>query len=235
VDVALPRATPEPFRRAIAAHGGRWHDVEGDIAEAGEWLRSRPQAGSWFFLSTLREPYRVEGKKTMGYEIVEARGGTWPDAVLYPTGGGTGIVGMAKAVEELRALGLAEGPGPRWVVVQMEGCAPLVRAFEAGASTAARWAEPRTCAYGLRVPATLGDAFLLRAVRESGGTAVAVAEGDLARARRDLGALEGIYAAPEAAATLLAARRLREAGWLRPEWSVVLFLTGSGFLYPEAA
>jgi len=186
VHVALPRETPAPFRLEAEAHGAVCYEVDGNIAQAGRTLAEHPEAGTWFFLSTLKEPYRVEGKKTMGYELVAQRGGRWPDVVIYPTGGGTGIVGMAKADREMRALGLVEGPPPRFVVVQAEGCAPLVRAYERGERRAAPWENPRTEANGLRVPGTIGDHLILDAVRDTGGTAVAVSEAQMEAARLDL-------------------------------------------------
>jgi len=232
VHVALPRETPEAFRREVAAHGATCTDVEGDIAAAGRWLGKQPEAASWFFLSTLKEPYRAEGKKTMGLELVEQIGGRWPDVVIYPTGGGTGIVGMAKADRELRELGLLAGPPPRFVVVQAEGCAPLVRAFRENREHAAPWDHPETTANGLRVPGTIGDHLILEAVRSSGGTAVTVSDLDMEAARLILGRREGIFGAPEAAATVAAAGALRREGWLSGEEEVVLFLTGEGFKYP---
>ena len=232
VHVALPLATPEPFREEARLHGARVYDVDGDIAQAGRWLAARPEASDWFFLSTLKEPYRVEGKKTMGYELVEQLGWSWPRTVIYPTGGGTGIVGMAKADEELRALGLLYGPPPRFVVVQAEGCAPLVRAFREGKDHAEPWPAPRTEANGLRVPGTIGDHLILDAVRRTGGTALTVTDGAMEDARRELGRIEGVFAAPEAAATVAAARILAAEGWLEPHEDVVLFLTGNGFKYP---
>jgi threonine synthase len=232
VTVALPVDTPAPFRAEIEGHGASVLEVEGDIAAAGRALAARPQAGAGFFLSTLKEPYRVEGKKTMGLELLEALGWRWPDVVIYPTGGGTGIVGMAKADRELRELGLLSGPPPRFVVVQAEGCAPLVRAFQEGTSRAEPWPHPVTAANGLRVPGTIGDHLILDAVRAGGGTAVAVSEASLVRWRRELARREGLNVAPEAAATAAAAESLRAAGWLRETDEVLLFLTGNGFKYP---
>ncbi len=234
VHVALPMDTPQPFRDELTLHGATGYDVDGDIAQAGAWLAAHPRAGDWFFLSTLREPYRAEGKKTMGLELVEQNGWRWPSVVVYPTGGGTGIVGMAKADAELRALGLVDGPPPRFVVVQATGCAPLVRAFEAGATHAAPWPDPRTSAGGLRVPGSVGDHLILDALRVTGGTAIAVEDEAMEAARRELGTAVGLHVAPEAAATWCAARALAKQGWLRAEDDVVLFLTGNGYKYPLA-
>jgi threonine synthase len=234
VHVALPRETPEPFREEVRLHGGHVHDVDGDIADAGRWLGARPEAGDWFFLSTLKEPYRVEGKKTMGLELVEQLGWRWPDVVIYPTGGGTGIVGMMKADDELRALGLLVGPPPRFVMVQAEGCAPLVRAHAEGKQHADPWLNPRTAASGLRVPGTIGDHLILDAVRRTGGEAIAVTDEEMEEARAWTGADEGLFIAPEAAATVAAAARLARSGRLNPHEEIVLFLTGDGFKYPRA-
>jgi len=232
VHVSLPRATPDAFRREVAAHNARGYDVDGDIATAGAWLAARPEAHNWFFLSTLKEPYRAEGKKTMGLELVEQLGWRWPSVIVYPTGGGTGIVGMVKADAELRELGLLEGPPPRFVVVQAEGCAPLVKAFEEGAVRASPWPDPQTEANGLRVPGSVADDLILDALRRTGGTAVRVSDSDMDDARGWAARDEGIYLAPEAAATVAAAERLKRDGWLHAEDEVVLFLTGNGFKYP---
>jgi threonine synthase len=235
VHVALPLETPAPFRREIEGHGASILEVEGDIAAAGKALAAHPEASTWFFLSTLKEPYRVEGKKTMGLELVEDLGGRWPRTVIYPTGGGTGIVGMMKADAELRELGLVAGPAPRFVVVQAAGCAPLVKAFAEGKDRADPWPDARTAASGLRVPGTIGDHLILDAVRSTGGTAIAVTEAAIRDARARAARTEGLLVAPEAAATVAAAAALREAGWLEPDEEVVLFLTGNGFKYPLRA
>jgi threonine synthase len=231
VHVAIPVDTPDPFRREIRGHGASVIEVDGHISQAGRHLMQHPDASQWFFLSTLKEPYRVEGKKTMGYELIEALGGRWPDVVIYPTGGGTGILGLVKADEECRALGLLSGPRPRFVVVQATGCAPVVRAFEAGKRHADPWPSPSTIANGIRVPGTLGDHIILDALRETGGTAVAVEDAEILDATSWLARDEGLYAAPEAGATVAAAARLAGSGWLKPTESVALFLTGDGFKY----
>ena len=231
VQVAIPVDTPDAFRREIAGHGAREIEVDGDIAAAGRHLAQDQNANDWFFLNTLREPYRVEGKKTMGYELIEALGGSWPDVVVYPTGGGTGILGLIKADAECRALGLLSGPKPRYVVVQSTGCAPIVRAFEAGKHHADPWPSPRTIANGIRVPGSLGDHIILDGLRDTGGTAVAVEDGEILEATRWLARDEGLYAAPEAGATVAAAAQLARKGWIRPHESVALFITGDGFKY----
>jgi threonine synthase len=184
-------------------------------------------------MSTLKEPYRVEGKKTMGFELAEQLGWELPDVVLYPTGGGTGLVGMWKAWEEWERIGWIGPRRPRMVAVQAEGCAPIVRAFHAGAEEAAPWEHAETGASGLRVPAAVGDRLMLRALRDSGGTAVAVSEAEIAAAIRLLASREGIFAAPEGAATVAGLRRLLDTGLVEPDERIVLFNTGAGLKYPE--
>jgi len=231
VHVAIPVDTPNAFRREIVGHGATVMDVDGDIAAAGRQLAQEPAANEWFFLNTLREPYRVEGKKTMGYELIEAMGGRWPDVVIYPTGGGTGMVGMVKADEECRVLGLLSGPKPRYVVAQAAGCAPIVNAFEAGKSHAEPWPSPSTYANGIRVPGSLGDHIILDALRDTGGTAVAVEDSEIREGTSWLALDEGLYAAPEAGATVAVAARLARSGWLKADASVALFITGDGWKY----
>src|SRR6266550_4165771 len=182
-------------------------------------------------LSTLREPYRIEGKKTLGLELAEQLGWTLPDAIVYPTGGGTGLIGMWKAFQELMRAGWLEGKPPRLYSVQAAGCAPVVKGFEAGAESCTPWPNPQTIAAGLRVPAPLGDRLMLRALRESGGGAVAVTDGLLAAAARDLQTLEGIDASPEGGASLAGAIELKARGAFHPDDRVVIFNTGAGWLY----
>jgi threonine synthase len=234
VDLFLPEDTPEPFRLEAAAHGATVHLVRGDIAACGRAMREHADASAWFDLSTLREPYRVEGKKTLGYEIAEQLGWTLPDVILYPTGGGTGLVGMWKAFEEMEQLGLVTpGRRPRMVAVQAEGCAPIVEAHTAGAPKAAAWDGARTYASGLRVPSPLGDTLILQALRESGGTAIAVSDDEMASDQLALARGEGIFACPEGGATLAAARKLVASEFIRPGDRVVLFNTGTGLKYPR--
>jgi threonine synthase len=234
VDLFLPEDTPEPFLREAAALGAAVHPVAGSISACAAELRRRNADGRWFDLSTLKEPYRLEGKKTMGYELAEQLGWDLPDVVVYPTGGGTGLVGMWKAFAELRALGWTEARPPRMVSVQAAGCAPIVRAFERGAEEAEPWAEPRTEAAGLRVPAALGDFLILRAIRESGGTALAVSDEEMRDGIRAVGRAVGIATCPEGGATFAALRRLRAAGKVGRDERVVLFLTGTGLKYPAS-
>jgi len=234
VDLYLPQDTPAPFLLESVVHGAKVHLVDGDIADCGVYVREGSEREGWIDLSTLREPYRLEGKKTMGYELAEQFDWELPDVVVYPTGGGTGLIGMWKAFEEMEELGLLPaGRRPRMVSVQAAECAPIVRAFEEGAETAERWSDPRTYAAGLRVPAAIGDRLILRALRDSGGTAVAVADEEMASGQLEMARGEGIFPAPEGGATVAAVRRLIEAGWIGADDRVVLFNTGSGLKYPE--
>jgi threonine synthase len=226
---------PEANRVEAEVYGAEVTLVDGLIADAGRLIRELAPQHGWFDVSTLREPYRQEGKKTMGIELAEQGG--WgnsclPDVIVYPTGGGTGIVGMRKAFDELEALRWIGSARPRMVVVQAEGCAPIVRAFERGERFAEPWQNAQTIAAGLRVPAAIGDYLILDAVRDSGGTAIAVTEDAIREAQLEMGRLAGVYAAPEAAATWAAARELRSAGFLNGEERVVLFCTGMGLKYP---
>lgn len=233
VDLFLPRDTPEPFRLEAAAYGARVRLVEGNISDCARRLREETPAEGWLDLSTLREPWRLEGKKTMGYELAEQLDWDLPDVVVYPTGGGTGLIGMWKAFEELEILGLVRpGRRPRMVVVQAEHCAPIVRAHEAGAERSEPWFHPDTYASGLRVPAPFADTLILAVVRESGGTAVAVSDEAMAAGQLEMARGEGVFAAPEGGATLAALRKLTASGWIRPEERVVLFNTCSGLKYP---
>jgi threonine synthase len=231
----MPCDVPELNRVEAEVYGAEVTLVEGLISDAGRLIRELAPRHGWFDVTTLREPYRQEGKKTMGIELAEQGG--WgsaclPDVIVYPTGGGTGIVGMRKAFDELEALGWIGSRRPRMVVVQSEGCAPIVRAFERGERFAEAWADARTIAAGLRVPAAIGDYLILDAVRDTGGTAVSVSEDAIVDAQREMGRLAGVYAAPEAAATWAALRDLRRSGFLRGEERVVLFCTGMGLKYP---
>jgi threonine synthase len=231
--VFLPMDTPPSIVRECLAYGARVYRVRGLITDCGRLVRRFAAERGWADLSTLREPYRAEGKKTMGFELVEQLGWRLPDVIVYPTGGGTGIVGMEKAFAELAALGLLAGSRARFVIVQPEGCAPLVRAFHEGATRARPWEGAQTIAPGLRVPATIGDELVLAAVRASGGTAVAVSDQELLEGTRILATDEGVLVSPEAGATVAAVRQLRTNGWLAPDAEVVLFLTGSGLKHPE--
>jgi threonine synthase len=230
--VFMPRDVKVPFIRECELYGAHVTLVDGLITDAGRIAAEQGKPLGWYDVSTLKEPYRIEGKKTMAYEIGEQLGWEFPDWIVYPTGGGTGMVGMWKAFDELEAIGWkAQGSRPRMVSVQAEGCAPIVRAFEAGAERSELWQNARTIADGLRVPKAIGDFLVLRAIRESGGAAVAVADRDMVAGMRDLGAQEGISAAPEGGAALHAIRVLQRQGRIRESDRIVLFNTGGALKY----
>jgi len=229
--VYVPERTPMPIRTAIRSYGAELVEVPGTIREAGEAARAREKGRGSFDMSTLREPYRVEGKKTMGLEIVEQSGSdALPDAVLYPTGGGTGIVGMAKAFRELRALDLLDR-APRLFAVQPTGCAPVVRALVEGASRVEPWENPTTLAPGLLVPSPFSSERILEAVRETRGGGIAVTDREIVTAMRDLSVRHGVSASPEAAAPYAALPKLLERGDLRTGERVLLYLTGTGLIF----
>jgi threonine synthase len=229
--VVVPSDTPAPIVEEIRALGAHLELLDGLISDCGRRVGEGAREHGWFDLSTLKEPYRVEGKKTMGYEVAEQLGWRLPDVIVYPTGGGTGLVGMWKAFEEMERLGWIGPERPRMVSVQAAGCAPIVRAWEAGADRAAPWENARTYASGLRVPGAVGDFLILRALRESGGAAVSIPDSEMAAWTRRVGAATGIFCAPEGAATAAALPRLMEMGVVRPADEVVLFNTGSGLKY----
>jgi threonine synthase len=228
--VAVPKDTPRPILEEMRALGANLELVDGHIGDAAAVIARGVEDHGWFDVSTLKEPYRVEGKKTMAYELVEQLGRV-PDAIVYPTGGGTGLVGMWKAFEELEELGWIGGERPRMISVQGTGCAPIVRAWQEGHESARPWKDPRTYAAGLRVPSAIGDFLVLEAIRASGGAAVAVSDDEMREAVGTIGRLTGVFAAPEGGATAAAVPRLLELGLLRPDEEVVLFITGSGLKY----
>jgi threonine synthase len=229
--IVVPADTPRPILEEIEVLGGELELIDGLITDAAARVAEGARTEGWFDLSTLREPYRVEGKKTMGYELFEQLGGRLPDVIIYPTGGGTGLVGMWKAFDEMERLGWIGSERPRMVSVQAEDCAPIVRAWAAGAESAEPWQNARTYASGLRVPRAVGDFLILRALRESNGTAIAVADAEMRDAVRAIGRATGIFAAPEGGAVYAAARRLVESGWIGEADEVLLFNTGSGLKY----
>jgi threonine synthase len=230
VIVAMPRDTPRPFVEECRLYGAEVHLVDGTIADAGKWLREHGPEGA-FDVSTLREPHRIEGKKTMAFELFEQLGGELPDVVVYPTGGGTGLIGMWKACDEMQALGWMDSRRPRLVSVQAEGCAPVVRAFQENAEVTVPWPNATTRAYGLRVPSPLGGFLCLRALRETNGTAVTVSEDAIARATTELAARTGIDVCPEGGAAWAATTELRRSGWIAPRERAVVFNTGTGLKY----
>jgi len=229
--IFMPRDVPQANLIECQQFGATVTLVDGLITDCGRIVAERKVAEGWFEVSTLKEPYRIEGKKTMGYELAEQMGWELPDVVLYPTGGGTGLIGMWKAFDEMERLGWIGAERPRMVTVQAEGCAPIVQAFAAGADVGAEIADPHTVAAGLRVPKAIGDFLMLDILRRSGGTAVSVSDAELTAAVREIGAAEGIFAAPEGAACLPALKKLLEQGKVDREERVVLFNTGSGLKY----
>lgn len=231
--VFLPADTPALNVLEARFLGAEVTLVPGVISDAAREMQAPRTAGGWFDMSTMKEPWRLEGKKTMGYELAEQRGWTLPDVILYPTGGGTGLIGMWKAFAELEALGWCGGAKPRMVSVQMAGCAPVVRAFREGAERCEFWEGAATVASGLRVPKAFADHLILSALRESGGCAVSVTDDEARRAMREAARLEGILLCPEGAAALAALPGLAASGFLRGGESVVLFNTGNAYKYAE--
>jgi threonine synthase len=229
--VFMPADVPLPFRAECKALGATVTLVDGLINDCGVKVREGVAEHGWFDVSTLKEPYRIEGKKTMGYELAEQFDWELPDVIIYPTGGGTGLIGMWKAFDEMDELGLIGPKRPRMVSVQSDGCAPIVKTFLEGGEHAALWPGARTIADGLRVPAAIGDFLILRALRASGGTALAVSDAEMIAAANLIGATTGIFPAPEGGACLAAQRRLLAAGWIGADEKVVLFNTGSGLKY----
>jgi len=227
----MPADVPHPFVAECRALGASVTLVNGLITDCGRQAAEEGKDRGWFDVSTLKEPYRLEGKKTMGYELAEQLGWTLPDVIIYPTGGGTGLVGMWKAFAEMEQLGWIGSDRPRMVTVQAEGCAPMVKAFQEGREFAEPWQDAATVADGLRVPAAVGDFLILRALRESNGTALAVSDEEMMEDAALLGRTQGMFTCPEGAAPLSAFRHLRERGWIEEHETVVLFNTGSGLKY----
>jgi threonine synthase len=234
--VGMPLGAPAVTRAECVVTGADLRLVDGLISDAGRLVGQvmAASADDWLDVGTLKEPYRIEGKKTMGFEIAEQLGWRMPDVVVYPTGGGVGVIGIHKALTELVDLGWVSGPLPRLVIVQSTGCAPIVRAFDAGAASSEPWADAMTAAFGINVPKALGDFLVLDAVRDTGGTAVAVDDAELLADVVLAGRLEGMFLCPEGAATVSAVRRLRGAGWIGADEEVVLLNTGAGVIYPES-
>lgn len=232
--IVMPADTPSANVMECQAFGAKVVKLDGLISECGKYVAENKDHEAWYDVSTLKEPYRVEGKKTMGYELWEQFGGKLPHVIFYPTGGGVGLIGMCKAFDELEQMGRIGAERPRMVAVQAEGCAPIVKAWEAHQSSAQFFANAVTIASGLRVPGPLGDQLILSMLRQTKGTAVAVTDNQMLHAGRELASLEGILAAPEGAATVVGARILAGSGWIKPHETVVLFNTGTGYKYAEA-
>jgi len=232
--IVMPADTPAANVMECQAFGAKVVKLNGLISDCGKYVAEHKDIEGWYDVSTLKEPYRVEGKKTMGYELWEQFGGKLPDVILYPTGGGVGLIGMCKAFDEMQEMGWVGAERPRMVAVQAEGCAPIVRAWEAHESSAQFFPNAATIASGLRVPGPLGDLMILGMLRQTKGTALTVTDEEMLHAGRELASLEGIFAAPEGAATVIATRKLAASGWIRTEETVVLFNTGTGYKYTEA-
>ena len=231
----MPQDVPQANFIECKAYGAEVTLVDGLISDCARIVAERGPREGWFDISTLKEPYRIEGKKTMGYELAEQLGWELPDAIFYPTGGGVGMIGMWKAFAEMEALGwIAPATRPKMIAVQAEGCQPVVRAFEEGAERSRFWDGASTVASGLRVPKPLGDFLVLRAIRESGGTAVAVSDAELIDAGIRLASEEGLFISPEGAACVVAAERLLRDGFLKRDEKIVIYNTGSGLKYLEA-
>src|SRR5215213_2154965 len=231
--VAMPSDVPLTMKAECLAYGADVLLVDGLIDDCGKVIRAGAAAYGWSDVSTLREPYRAEGKKTMGLEIAEQLGWRLPDALIYPTGGGTGIVGMWKAFAELESMGLIGPERPKMIAVQATGCAPIVRAFTSNADHAERWANAETIAAGMRVPAAIGDYLILEAVRGSGGTAITVTDDEMLEGMALAAEREGLFVSPESGAAVIATRKLRESGFLRGDDLTVIFATGSGLMHVD--
>ena len=232
--IFMPRDVPQSNFIECCATGAKVTLVDGLISDCGKMVAARKDAEGWFEISTLKEPYRIEGKKTMGYEVAEQFRWQLPDAIFYPCGGGVGLIGMWKAFEEMEAMGWISSKRPKMIAVQAEGCAPIVKAFEEGKPRSEFFEKAETVASGLRVPKALGDFLVLRAVRESGGTAIAVSDEQMIDAGIALASDEGIFAAPEGGACVAALKKLLDNGFLKPEERIVIYNTGSGLKYLEA-
>ncbi|MFN2460203.1 MAG: threonine synthase [Candidatus Velthaea sp.] len=231
--IVMPRSAPNVNRLETVMTGADAYLVDGLISDAGKIVARAVARDGWFDASTLKEPYRIEGKKTMGFELAEQFGWTVPDVVVYPTGGGVGLIGIDKALHELHALGLIGPKMPRMVAVQSTGCAPVAEAFARGAPESTFWNDARTVAFGITVPKPLGDFIILRALRETHGTALAVDDVEILDKQREFATDEGVFVCPEGGATLAAVAALRATGWIAPGERVVLINTGAGVKYPD--
>jgi len=229
--VIMPTDTPAPFKVDGVYHGAEIEMIDGSIKDCGIRAGELVKSDGYFAVATLKEPYRIEGKKTMGYELAEHFNYSLPDVVIYPTGGGTGLIGMWKAFDEMEKMGWIGSARPKMVAVQSEGCAPIPKAFDEGKDFAEEWQSPSTVAAGLRVPSAVGDFLMLDAIRKSGGTALAVTDDEMMDDTKALAGKEGIFASPEGGATLTCAKKLLESGLIKPDDKVVLFITGGGYKY----
>ena len=231
--VAMPVDAPDLAKKECIIYGARTYLVKGLISDAGKIIAQGVKKHGWFDASTLKEPYRIEGKKTMGLEIAEQFNWELPDAILYPTGGGVGIIGIWKALQELQAIGWISGPLPKMISVQAEGCSPIVKAFQEGKNESEFFEGAQTLAGGIRVPKALGDFLVLEAIYESKGTAISVTDEEIKNAVKQVARTEGLFICPEGAAAVAASHKLLREGFLKPEEKVVILNTGSGLKYPE--
>ncbi len=229
--VFMPQDVPQPFISECKALGAEVNLIDGLITDCGKIAKELVDKYGRFDVSTLKEPYRIEGKKTMGYELAEQLNWQLPDVIIYPTGGGTGLIGMWKAFDEMEALGWIGSKRPRMVTVQSTGCATMVRAFEQGTEFAEPWQNAKTVADGLRVPAAVGDFLILRSLRESNGTAIAIDDDEMIDEANRIGRTQGLFVSPEGGASLAAFIKLKQTGWIKPGERIVLFNTGSGHKY----
>ncbi len=229
--VFMPQDSPSANVVEARMTGAQVELVDGVISDAARLMQEHGKGRGWFDISTLREPYRIEGKKTMGYEVAEQLAWELPDVIFYPTGGGTGLIGMWKAFDEMEEMGWIDSRRPRMVSVQAEGCAPIVDAFEKGLEEAPAWEDPHTISSGLRVPKAIGDFLMLRVLKQSRGRAVAVSDQETVEWMRKVGRKEGTFLCPEGAACFVALSELLEEGWISPQQQVVVFNTGTGLKY----
>ncbi len=231
--IVMPADTPQANVLECRAAGADVRKLDGLISDCGRYVAENAPREKWFDVSTTKEPYRVEGKKTMGYELWEQLNGALPDVIIYPAGGGVGLIGMVKAFDEMQAMGWIGPERPRMVAVQAAGCAPLLAAWQAGRDTVEMFPNAQTLASGLRVPKPFADLEILISIRRSGGTVIAATDGEMFAAGRELASTEGIFAAPEGAATVVAVRKLAAQGFIKPAHCTVLFDTGTGYKYLE--
>lgn len=231
--IVMPKDAPEITRNECAITGAKLYLVDGLISDAGKIVARGVKKHGWFDVSTLKEPYRIEGKKTMGLEIAEQFDWEVPDVILYPTGGGVGIIGIYKALRELQEIGWIGDKMPRLVAVQAAGCAPIVKAWKEGKTESEFWKDAKTCAFGITVPKALGDFLVLEAIYQTQGCAIEVEDEDILKAQMDLASKEGTFVCPEGAALYTAAEKLKAEGWLKEDEKVVMLNTGTGLKYPE--
>jgi len=229
--IVMPKDVPAPFLVDAVYHGAKVVQVEGSIKDCGDKATEMSAKEGYFSIATLKEPYRIEGKKTMGYELVEQFGFSLPDVIIYPTGGGTGLIGMWKAFDEMQKMGFIDSFRPRMVAVQADGCAPIPKAFDDGKDKADLWPNPSTVAAGLRVPSAVGDRLMLKAIRESGGVALSVSDEELMQSTKELAKEEGIFSSPEGGASLACLKKMIKLDMVKPTDKIVVFITGSGYKY----